>query len=58
MAENANKNEQPQEEVIVENNKKMSTGKKILIGVVAVAVIVGAAFGITKVVKNRRAKQQ
>lgn len=57
MAENANKNEQPREEVIVENNKKMSTGKKILIGVGAFAVIVGAAFGITKLVKNRRAKK-
>lgn len=59
MAENANKNEKPQEEVIVEpnNNKKMSTGKKILIGVAAVAVIVGAAFGVTKLVKNRRAKK-
>lgn len=58
MAENVNKNEQPREEVIVEqNNKKMSTGKKILIGVGAVAVIVVTAFGITKLVKNRRAKK-
>ena len=59
MAENANKNEQPQEEVNVEpnNNKKMSTGKKILIGVVGAIVLAGAALGITKVVKNRRAKR-
>ena len=55
MDEN-NKNENPQEEVVV-NNKKMSTGKKILFGVVAVAVIAGAAIGITKLVKNRRAKK-
>jgi hypothetical protein len=60
MAENANKNEQPQEEVIVEsnNNKKMTTGKKILIWVGGALVLAGAAFGITKLVKARRAKQQ
>ena len=59
MAENANKNEQPQEEVIVEqnNNKKMSTGKKILIGVLAVAGLTGIVLGTVKVVKNRRAKK-
>lgn len=55
MDEN-NKNENPQEEVVV-NNKKMSTGKKILIWAGAVAVIAGAAIGITKLVKNRRAKK-
>lgn len=59
MAENANKNEQPQEEVVVEpnNNKKMSTGKKILIGGLAVAVLTGIVLGTVKVVKNRRAKK-
>lgn len=58
--ENENKNNQngaEQPQVETENNKKMSTGKKILIGVGAAAVIVGAAFGITKLVKNRRAKK-
>ena len=59
MAENANKNEQPQEEVIVEpnNNKKMSTGKKILIGALAIAGLTGIVLGTVKVVKNRRAKK-
>ena len=58
MAEDK-KNEQPQEEVVnVEpNNKKMTTGKKILIWVGGALVLGVAAFGITKLVKNRRAKK-
>ena len=60
--ENENKNnqngaEQPQVET-ENNNKKMTTGKKILIWVGGALVLAGAAFGITKLVKARRAKQQ
>ena len=60
MENNENKNnqsgaEQPKVET-ENNNKKMSTGKKILIGVVGAIVLAGAALGIT-VVKNRRAKR-
>lgn len=56
--ENANKNEQPQEEVNVEqNNNKKSTVKKVLIWTGGIIVAGLAAFGIYKGVKNRRAKR-
>jgi hypothetical protein len=48
--------EQPQPEN--NENKKMSTGKKIIIGVVAAGIAVGAFFGIRAAVRSRRNKQQ
>lgn len=61
MENNENKNnqngaEKPQVET-ENNNKKMSTGKKILIGVLAVAGLTSIVLGTVKVVKNRRAKK-
>lgn len=55
---NENKNNNGAEPQVEEpNNKKMSTGKKILIGVLAVAGLTGIVLGTVKVVKNRRAKK-
>ncbi len=55
---NENKNNNGAEPQVEEENKKMTTGKKILIWVGGALVLAGAAFGITKLVKARRAKQQ
>ena len=41
----------------VEENKKMTTGKKILIGALALAGLTGIVLSTVKVVKNRRAKK-
>ena len=55
---NENKNNNGAEPQVEEqNNKKMTTGKKILIGALALAGLTGIVLGTVKVVKNRRAKK-